>query len=590
MDEYEKKDFAKLLKHGALEAHRWMNNTDSTAVRIYDRNLQAFPLTIDFYGQYVLVVDYSDGGMEGDDRIAAEDIISRYVYVEQSRIVWRPRKKREGREQHEKNDESLRLDVKENGFSFEVELRSYADTGLFLDQAITRSEVMGISQGMRVLNLFSYTGSFSVYAAAGGAESVVSVDLSNVYSAWAKRNLEKNGFIDERKYSVVTCDAAQYLREAEERSERYDIVIFDPPAFSNSHKAEDFDVQKDHLGFLAAISRLLAPGGVVVFSENLKGFDLEKAVLKPFWKVSEITDVVHAQGFSSKRSGLRVWMLKKVADMKAMDYASAGKKRRRMDEEKAERLSFGETAAPAEEKHGETASGAEETRSERRDERRPRGRNAGYGERRERGGYRSRDDRREGRDRGGYRSRDDRRSSGYRDRGYDRPRYEDDGYRRGDDRPRYRDDYRPRESYRDRDRDYYSDRPRYQDRDRYDRRDSRDRRPYGEKESYRQRDNWPGRQDREDGYRPRRDRDWDNDTGRFYRGDRGGRRDGGYRSPRYSETGEDRRPFGDSRGGDRRRRNSPKPYGYDSFMVTKNRDTADVEWLKNTEIRSDDDN
>ena len=87
-----------------------------------------------------------------------------------------------------------------------------------------------------------------------------------------------------------------------------------------------------------------------------------------------------------------------------------------------------------------------------------------------------------------------------------------------------------------------------------------------------------------------RDRDWDNDTGRFYRGDRGGRRDGGYRSPRYSETGEDRRPFGDSRGGDRRRRNSPKPYGYDSFMVTKNRDTADVEWLKNTEIRSDDDN
>ena len=561
MDEYEKKDFAKLLKHGALEAHRWMNNTDSTAVRIYDRNLQAFPLTIDFYGQYVLVVDYSDGGMEGDDRIAARN--PRWSFcTSKSSALW---------EFENAGGSNITISyVKENGFSFEVELKSYADTGLFLDQTITRSEVMGISQGMRVLNLFSYTGSFSVYAAAGGAESVVSVDLSNVYSAWAKRNLEKNGFIDERKYSVVTCDAAQYLREAEERSERYDIVIFDPPAFSNSHKAEDFDVQKDHLGFLAAI-------------ENLKGFDLEKAVLKPFWKVSEITDVVHAQGFSSKRSGLRVWMLKKVADMKAMDYASAGKKRRRMDEEKAERLSFDEAAEAQDKAPVEKT----EARDDERSPRRSYGRREGSGERRGRDrGYSRRDGGRyAGSREGGYRDRD-------RDYGYDRPRrrYEDD-FRprdrdrfsdrdRGYDRPRYRDDYR--DDYRDRDRDrYYSDRPRYRSSD-YDRRDSR---PYGEKESYRQRESWPGRRDdRDRGYgRDRRERSWDNETGRFYRGERSDRRFD-RREPRYSETGEDRRPFGDA---PKRRRNAPKPYGYDSFMVTKNRDTANVGWLKDTEIRSD---
>ena len=591
MDDFERKDFSKILKRGALEGHRWMRSTDSSAVRVYDRNLQSFPITAEFYGPYVRAVDYSDGGMSDDEKAEAVDIMSRYLYTEHDRIIWKERKKREGREQHEREDESLRLDVKENGLTFETEMLSYTDTGLFLDHAVTRQRVREMARGMRVLNLFSYTGSFSVYAAAGGAECVVSVDLSNVYCAWARRNLEKNGFLDEKKYSVVASDALSYLDEAYKRGERYDIVIFDPPAFSNSHKAEDFDVQKDYLGYLYRISRILADGGVVVFSENLQGFRFGKSILKPYWNTQEITGEVHAPGFSAKRSGLRVWVLKKTADMKEMKYEAADRKRRRMDEEKAERLSFGETAAPAEEKQGETASGAaEETGSERRDERRPRGRNSGYGERRERGGYRSRDDRREMRDRGSYRYRDDRRSSGYRDRGYDRPRYEDDGYRRGDDRPRYRDDYRPRESYRDRDRDYYGDRSGYQDRDRYDRRDSRDRRPYGDKESYRQRDNWPGRQDREDGYRPRRDRDWDNDTGRFYRGDRGGRRDGGYRSPRYSETGEDRRPFGDSRGGDRRRRNSPKPYGYDSFMVTKNRDTADVEWLKNTEIRSDDEN
>ena len=149
-----------------------MKNTDSTAVRVYDRNLQAFPLTIDFYGPYALVVDYADGGMSEDDKTVAIDLISRFMYVEHSRIIWRERKKREGREQHEKEDDSLRVEVRENGLVFETELLSYADTGLFLDQAVTRAEVMAIARSARVLNLFSYTGSFSVYAAAGGAESV----------------------------------------------------------------------------------------------------------------------------------------------------------------------------------------------------------------------------------------------------------------------------------------------------------------------------------------------------------------------------------------------------------------------------------
>ena len=557
IEDFEKKDFSKLLKHGALEGHRWIKNTDSTAVRVYDRNLHSFPLTIDFYGPYALVVDYSDGGMAEEDKVIATDLISRFMYVEHSRIIWRERKKREGREQHEKGEESLRLDVKENGLTFEVELLSYTDTGLFLDQAITRSEIMNISQSMRVLNLFSYTGAFSVYAAEGGAENVVSVDLSNVYTSWAERNLEKNGFIDKAKYRTVASDAKSYLKKAYEDGERYDIVIFDPPAFSNSHKADDFDVQKDYLQYLFLISRILAAGGVVLFSENLKDFSFAKTLLKPYWKTVEITDDVHAQGFSAKRSGLRVWMMKKTAEMKEVKERPAAKKSRRMDEEKVERLSFEETAT-------EQADRPAEKKAEEREPRRSYERRGG--DRDGRGSYERRGDgwrNDRGRDRG-YRS-------GDRDRGYDRPRRYDDDYRRNRyndrgrdyDRPRYRDDYRSRDSY-------YSDRPRY--RDDYD----RERRPYGEKESYRQREGWPGRRGDD---RPRRERDWDNETGRMYRGDRRGDR----RPSRYSETGEDRRPFGDQR----RRRNAPKPYGYDSFMITKNRDTADVSWLKNTEIRDD---
>lgn len=572
MQEFEKKDFAKLLKHGALEGHRWMKNTDSTAVRVYDRNLSSFPVTVDFYGPYALVVDYADGGMSDDDRTVAIDLISRYMYVEHDRIIWKERKKREGREQHEKGEDSLRLDVRENGLVFETELRSYTDTGLFLDQAITRSMVMDLSRSMRVLNLFSYTGSFSVYAAAGGAETVVSVDLSNVYTAWCERNLEKNGFLDGGKYKTVSSDAKTYLREADEKNERYDIVIFDPPAFSNSHKADDFDVQKDYLEYLFLISKILVPGGCVVFSENLKDFSFAKMLLKPYWKTAEITGDVHAQGFSVKRSGLRVWLLKKTADMKEIRERYAEKKRRRMDEEKVERLSFEETAENVEVREPQK----EETAGEKWTEKRPH-------ERRNGGRDRSGSYERRGRDgwRGGER-RDNRYSDRRgRDRGYDeRPRRYDDDYDRRPrysdrdyDRPRYRDDYGRRDR---RDDGYYSERPRY--RDDYER---RERRPYGDKESYRQRDNWPGRRDDERGgfSRSSRRRDWDNDTGRMYRSERD------RRSPRYSETGEDRRPFGE-----RRKRNAPKPYGYDSFMITKNRDTADVGWLKNTEIRDDGEN
>ena len=498
MEEFEKKDFSKILKHNALEGRRWMNSTSSDAVRVYDRNLPSFPITVDLYGPYARAVDYSDGGMPEDDRTVAIDLISRFLYVERDKVIWKERKKREGREQHEKEDESLRI-------------------------------------------------------------------VSNVYTAWAEKNLENNGFLDKSRYKCIAKDASQYLDEAFENGERFDLVIFDPPAFSNSHKAEDFDVRKDYLDYLYRISRILTAGGAVLFSENIKDFRFEKERLKPFWKIAEITGDVHALGFSSKRSGLRVWMLRKVADMKEL--RTSAYRKEKMDDEKAERLSFEETAAPEEEK--ETKTEYRERREERRPERRRDGRRDGR-----RSGYRRNDRDFRGRDRDRGYSRDGRGERRY----GDRDRYDDD-YRssRSDDRPRFdrdrRYDGRPRR-FDDRDRDR-----RYDDRPRYD----RERRPYGDKESYRQRDNWPGRRNRDDySSSPRRERDWDNDTGRFYRDSRDDRR--GYREPRYSESGEDRRPFGDRR----RQRNAPKPYGYDSFMVTKNRDKADVYWLKNTEVQSDD--
>ncbi len=561
MLEIDKKDFSKILKKNALDAHRWMKETESTVSRVYDRNMEAFPVTVELFGQYARIVDYADGGMSDDDVIVMKDLVSRFLYIENDKIIYVQRKKREGREQHEKGDDSLVVNVLESGLSFECELRKYADTGLFLDHVNTRRMIRDMSRGMRVLNLFSYTGSFSVYAAAGGAESVASVDLSNVYSAWARRNLVANGFLDEAKYSVIAEDAGSYLGRCVEEGLKFDIVIFDPPAFSNSHKADDFDVGRDYLRYLWMISNVLAPGGCLLFSENISGFVFSKEKLKPYWKIMEITDEVRALGFSAKRNALRVWWMKKVADMKEVKAAATKRKKRVMDEEKIERLSI------------DAEAGVNEPETEKREERRERRDDGRRPERRRDARPRFRDDdrrgypRRDDRDRGGRygdRDRDFRRDDRprYRD---DRPRYRDDyrDGRRGDDRPRYR-DYDDRPRYRD-------DRPRYSDRDRDFRRDDRPR----------------YRSDRDD-YRPRfsdrRRDDWDNETGRAYRSDRFS---SDRRPPRYGADGSDRRPFGRD---EKRRKAPPKPYGYDDFHETKRRDTNDYFWLKDTEVQKYDEN
>lgn len=566
VEDFEKKDFEKLLKRGGLDARRYMKLTDSDVARVYDRNIASLPVTVDLYGLYCRIVDYSDEGFDEAEEEEIKEIVSRYLYVEKSKIIFKARKKREGREQHEKGDEEVKVIVRENGHEFLTELSLYTDTGLFLDQAYTRAMVQNETAGRSVLNLFSYTGSFSVYAAAGGAESVVSVDLSNVYSSWARENLNRNGFLDENKYKVITEDAKTYLENAYKNGERYDLVIFDPPAFSNSHKADDFDVQKDYFSYLYLISRILKDGGAVVFSENLSSFVFDKKDLNKCWDIKEITRDVLAQGFSAKKGSARVWILDKTATMRS-DKKSAVRMKR-MDEfkdESLDRLTLSDESGKNDEGKMDFP-----MRSERKFDK-------GY-ERRERSPRRDRDD--------SSRRRDDRSSRRYDDR--DR-RYSDDR------RDRYSDDRRSERRYSDdRDDRYSSER-----RDSYRRRDDRDYRPR--------------RDSGYTSYRYRRDEDGENETSRLYRNDRrdsyrGERSFREDRAPKRDRFDGDERRYRDDRRssdrefsrdrgdrfprreeGERRKKSSPKPYGYDSFMSTSNRDKATAFWLSGQEVKKSED-
>ena len=600
MEEYLRKDFGKILKSAGLEARRWMKNTDSDVCRVYDRSLEGLELTVDIYGRYARVMDYGDGVRSEEEITEILDTVSRFLYIERDKIIWKERRKREGREQHGTEEGECPVVVRERGLEFECELRKYADTGLFLDMAETREIVKGISRNQRVLNLFSYTSSFSVYAAQGGALSVESVDLSNVYISWSRRNLERNGFLSEEKYKTVAMDARSFLEMAVEEGRTYDIVIFDPPAFSNSHKADDFDVQKDYIPFLAAIWKILGDGGVVFFSENLSGFRFEKKKLDPWFEIRELTTEVSAMNFSRKRRSCRVWEMAKKARKTKRNYSSEAKEEKKeMDEEMKEmeapeRLVLDESAAN--EKKAEKRvkasprvfsfeDGEEKARTEEEDSFRKKSSPRRDGERRSE--RRFGDDRRDRRDERRFDRRDDRRD----DRRFDRrdDRRDDRRFDRRDDR-RYSDrNERSYERHSDRRDGSYGERRgersdrfsktrddsfsrrdggRYSDVDRYGREErgyskyASDSRTFsGRRDSEGRRDNY-----KRDSYpsRDRRyqsDRDWDNDTSRMYRE---GRRDSG-REERRSEG---------------RKKSAPKPFGYDSFMENKNREGATAFWLQ----------
>ena len=455
-EDYEMKDFAKLLKHGALEGRRWMRSSDSEAVRIYDRNLEAFPVTVELYGKWAKIVDYSVDGLDDKMRECTIDLVNRMAYIERERIVFQHRRKRVGIEQHTlQSDEKVLLDVKEGGLTFRVDLTSHIDTGLFLDQAMTRDYVRSIAQGMRVLNLFSYTGSFSVYAAAGGAESVTSVDMSNTYSEVCRANLAANGFLDEKRFEVVTSDCGPFIDRALEEKRFWDIVIFDPPSFSNSHKMErPFDVKKDYLSWIARLSRLMGDHALLIFSCNSSTFALDKSALKRSFRISEVSQEMSPVGFVRSRGGTsRIWLLEKLSVFDADVRPRADRKEyvKRIEDDDFDRL------LSSLEKDGQQEEGEERGRKADRPryEGRPAKRDEGYRRdddyrprRRDDDGYRPsyrRDDdyRPRRRDDDGYRP-SYRRDDDYRPR-----RRDDDGYRpsyrRDDDhRPRRRDDERPR--------------------------------------------------------------------------------------------------------------------------------------------------
>ncbi len=291
--------FANRLGKNVDKLASWAKREQVSCYRLYDADMPEYAFAIDLYqsdpagstGRWLYVQEYAppatvDRAKAKARREEAISVLPEVTGLPMEAIYWRTRRPQKGKSQYEAIAEvDERVIVEEGGLKFLVNFTDYLDTGLFLDHRKTRARIRELARGKRFLNLFCYTGAATVHAAAGGAASTTSVDMSRTYLDWAKRNLSINRLAGEHQFIQEDCLA--WL--ADSPAERYDLIFLDPPTFSNSKRMErEFDVQRDHVALVRATAALLAPGGLLLFSTNFRKFRLDTESLQDF-KVREIT-------------------------------------------------------------------------------------------------------------------------------------------------------------------------------------------------------------------------------------------------------------------------------------------------------------
>lgn len=298
-------EFANRLRKRARHLRRWPIKRGITCYRLYERDIPEVPLVVDRYEDALHIAEFE----RPHDRTAAQhaDWLDHMVRtagdaLETPRelIFVKYRTRQQGDAQYGRFAEqgTTRI-VQEGGLKFQVNLSDYLDTGLFLDHRITRSMVRDFAEGKKFLNLFAYTGAFTVYAAAGGAVQTTSVDLSANYLEWAEENLRLNGFAGD-SHRLVREDASEFLASLK-RDETFDLAVVDPPTFSNSKRLKrDWDVQRDHVELLNRVIEHMSPGGVILFSSNSRRFKLDEQSLADV-SIREISRQTVPEDFRNQR-------------------------------------------------------------------------------------------------------------------------------------------------------------------------------------------------------------------------------------------------------------------------------------------------
>jgi 23S rRNA (guanine2445-N2)-methyltransferase / 23S rRNA (guanine2069-N7)-methyltransferase len=303
----------------------WRKRETVSCYRIYDADLPQFALAIDIYQttepeqRWVLVQEYAapssiDPALAATRREAALAILPEALGVERERVLFKTRERQRGATQYQRQQrlEQYRS-VVEGGCTLQVNLHDFVDTGLFLDHRPLRRWIREHSHGARFLNLFGYTGSASVHAAAGGAVQTLTVDMSAAYLQWCERNLQLNDF-HPPDHDVLRTDCITWLASEDAKAAGpFDLIFLDPPTFSNSKRMSDsFDVQRDHVALIRSALAIMQAQGTLLFSSNRRGMRLDEAALHDL-SIKDWTKPSVPVDFAHRSTPHQCWMIRKPA-------------------------------------------------------------------------------------------------------------------------------------------------------------------------------------------------------------------------------------------------------------------------------------
>lgn len=302
---------ANRLRKNQKQLSRWLKREAITCYRLYDADMPEYAVAIDIYNDQVHVQEYM-----APSSISEEAAIRRFAEVQAAvpfalgvdaeSVSYKQRRRNFGKTQYEKNDLRKKvpmLKVQEGQARLLVDLHQYLDTGLFLDHRPLRLKIAQMAKGKRFLNLFCYTATASVHAAVAGARYTLSVDMSRTYLDWARKNFAENG-LGEQQNRLEQADCTVWLEKA---VGEYDLIMLDPPSFSNSKRMEDvLDIQRDHAQLIDRSMTLLAKGGTLFFSCNLRSFVLDSDVFERF-NVKDIGAQTIDQDFQRNQRIHKCW-------------------------------------------------------------------------------------------------------------------------------------------------------------------------------------------------------------------------------------------------------------------------------------------
>ncbi len=315
---------ANRLKKNLKQLAKWVKKEGINCYRLYDADMPEYSAAIDLYldeqgRQWAHVQEYVAPKSIDEDKanIRFQEIelaVPEALAIDRKQVFYKQRRRNRGRQQYEKfhsRTERELLTVREGQVRLQVNLWEYLDTGLFLDHRPVRLMIAEQARGKRFLNLFCYTATASVHAAMAGAKYTVSVDMSHTYLNWARKNYAVNG-LGEGKNRLVQANCLEWLQEqsSEQEPQQFDLILLDPPSFSNSKRMEGvLDVQRDHVAMIEDTLKLLAPGGSLFFSNNLRSFKLDAEALSDY-RVEDVSRQSRDKDFQRNSKIHQCWLIK----------------------------------------------------------------------------------------------------------------------------------------------------------------------------------------------------------------------------------------------------------------------------------------